>query len=93
MTHRIDLDTVRKHRNASEWRNWQRARCGDLECVGEGRIIVKLAGMMLERGMKGPVEIYRDKTPVFLSGTVEQWASGSIGRGEQPPQLRKEAAE
>ena len=89
--HRIELDSVKKYRPRStqEYRMVNRARWGDLESVGDGQNIVKLAGMMLAKGVTGPVEVYRGKTPVFHSGTVEQWATGRFGRGEQPEQLRR----
>lgn len=89
MTHRIDLGSVRKYRNSREWRPVDRASWKHLESVGDGENIVKLARMMLEEGVTGPVEVYRGKTPVFLRGTVEEWASGSFGKGEQPKQLRR----
>lgn len=90
--HRIELDSVKRHRNAQEWRMVPRARCGDLESVGDGQNIKIVAQLMLAAGMVGPVTVYRGKTPVFLSGTVEEWASGKFGKGEQPAHLRKVAA-
>ena len=89
MAHRIELDSVRKNRNTAEWRNVNRARWQHIESVSDGDNITKVAQAMLAEGVTGRVEVYRGKTPVFLTGTVEEWASGRFGRGEQPEHLKK----
>lgn len=89
MAHRIELDSVRKNRNSSEWRNVNRARWRHLESVGDADNIRIIARLMLAEGVTGPAVVYRVKTPVFLSATVESLASGSYGKGEQPEHLRK----
>jgi hypothetical protein len=89
MTYRMELDSVPKWRNSSEWRNINRARCGEFESVGDADNIVKICRMMLRAGHTGVIDIYRNETPVFLGVTIERWASGSALRGEQPEHLRK----
>lgn len=89
MVHRVELDSVKKYRNKSEYRTVDRAKWQHLESVGDGENIVKLAKQMLSEGVSGRMDVYRGKTPVFLGGTVEQWSEGRPGRGEQPAHLRK----
>ena len=89
MSYRMELDSVRKNRNAHAWRNINRARCGEFESVGDGDNIKAVCRMMLEAGHTGVIDIYRNGTPVFLGVTIERWASGKALRGEQPEHLRK----
>ena len=89
MTYRMELDSVPKRRNSSEWRNVNRARCGEFESVSDGDNIKKVCQLMLEAGRTGVIDIYRNGTPVFLGVTIERWASGKALRGEQPEHLRK----
>jgi hypothetical protein len=89
LAHRMELDSVPKRRNSNEWRNVNRARCGEFESVGDWDNIARLCRMMLEAGHTGVIDIYRNETPVFLGVTIERWASGKALRGEQPEHLRK----
>lgn len=95
MTYRIELDSVRKARNASEWRNIPRARCEGRERVGDGRNIVLLAREMIEKGHdpSGLVEVWREGTPCFSAAPLQVWADDKFGKGEQPEHLRKTEAE
>jgi hypothetical protein len=89
MTETIYLDSVRKYRNEKEYRPVNRARWGDLESVGDGNNLKNIARLMLEAGVTGSVDVYRDKTPVFLGVPLTDMAKDSIGRGPQPEQLKK----
>ena len=89
-THRIELDTVVVWRNKYEFRKVNRARFKDLESVGDGSNIRKVAAMMVEAGYTGPCEVYRGEMKVFLSANVEDWATGKVMKtGEQPEWLKK----
>ena len=85
----VYLDSVIKWRNAQEYRPVNRASWKHLESVGDGDNLKFIARLMLEEGVTGEVDVYRDETPVFLSVPLEDMAKGSIGRGPQPEQLRK----
>lgn len=85
----IYLDSVVKHRNEKEWRTVNRATCWPWESVGDGDNLKNIARLMVEAGVTGYVDVYRGKTPVFLSVPLEGMAKGSVGRGPQPEQLRK----
>ena len=89
MTETIYLDSVIKWRNAQEYRPVNRASWKHLESVSDGDNLKIIARLMLEEGVTGEVDVYRDKTPVFYSVPLEDMAKGSIGRGPQPEQLRK----
>ena len=86
---RIELDTVRKYRNASEYRPVNRASCEGHEVVGDGEIIGALCRDLIESGHSGVVEVWRGETPVFRAIPLEIWASGKALRGEQPEHLRR----
>jgi hypothetical protein len=77
--HRIELDSVRKYRSAAEWRPVNRARCGEIEAVGDGSVIVACARLMLDSGMSGVVEVWRGQTKVFAAQSVEKWAGVKVG--------------
>jgi len=85
----VYLDSVIKHRNEKEYRPINRARWKDLESVGDGDNLKAIARLMLEAGVVGYVDVYRGKTPVFLSVPLEGMARGSVGRGSQPEHLKK----
>jgi hypothetical protein len=89
MTETIYLDSVMKWRNEKEYRPVGRATWKDLESVGDGDNLKNIALLMVEAGVTGYVDIYRGKTPVFLSVPLEDMARGSMGKGPQPEQLRK----
>lgn len=87
---KIELDTILRHRNKNEFRPVNRASCMGLESSGDGDNLKKIAQLLLEAGVTGGADVYRGKTPVFLSVSLERLASASIGRGEQPEYLKKE---
>jgi hypothetical protein len=89
MTARIELDTVRKYRNDKEWRNVNRATCGQYEATGDGKVIEQISRAMMENGETGQVEVWRAGTMCFAATPVEIWASGKAGKQEQPAHLRK----
>ena len=89
MNMRIHLDSVRKWRNEKEWRPVNRATCWPWESVGDGDNLKIVARLMVEAGVTGEVDVYRDKTPVFLGVPLEDMAKGSMGRGPQPEHLKK----
>ena len=91
MIHHIELDTIRKERSASEWRNVNRARCGQYEATGDGKVIEQLCRQMAENGETGLVEVWRGQMLCFPAQRLEIWASGKVGKGEQPEQLRRQA--
>lgn len=86
---RIDLDSVKKHRNAQEWRWVNRATCGDVSSTGDGGNIVKVAKALIERGHAPEVEVkcYRGNMLCLSGASLAIWAAGKFGRGEQPAQL------
>jgi hypothetical protein len=91
---RIELDSVRKHRNANEYRPINRARCMGIEEAGDHSVIVSLAKRLVAEGHSGPVEVWRNGTLCFAAKDVAEWASGKALTGEQPAHLRrKEAAQ
>lgn len=87
---RIDLDSVKRSRNASEYRNVPRARCEefDLEVVGDGLIVKRLAEVLYEE--KGQIEatlvVFRGVTPCFTLTPIKSWVLPS---GRQPQHLRR----
>lgn len=89
-TIRIDLDTVTKQRNESEYRNVPRARCEefDLEVVGDGLIVKRLAKKLYEE--KGQIDatlvVFRGVTPCFSPAPIKTWVLPS---GRQPQHLRR----
>ena len=85
----VYLDSVVKYRNEKEHRPVNRARWKDLESVGDGDNLKSIALLMLEAGVVGYVDVYRGKTPVFLSVPLEAMSKGSAGRGQQPEHLKK----
>lgn len=92
MSVRIELDTIRKHRNAKEYRPINRARCGSMEQVGDGAIIQRLcANLLAHHDPETVVHVYRNGTLCFRPESLSVWASGKLGRGEQPSQLRRGA--
>lgn len=89
----IQLDTILRHRNKNEFRPVNRASCMGLEASGDGDNLKKIAHLLLEAGVVGEVNVYRGKTPIFLSVPLERLASASLGRGEQPEQFKKDPEE
>jgi hypothetical protein len=90
MAHRIELDSIVVWSNKSEYRKVNRARFQEIESVGDGPNIVKLAAMMLEAGYTGPCEVYRGDMLVFHSANLEDWVGGKVLHpGKQPDHLRR----
>lgn len=89
---RIELDTVRKYRTKQEYRQINRATCGELSVEGDGWNIHKLCQLLAENNPRNTVvEVYRGGTLCFTPEALEKWASGKFGKGDQPEHLRKEA--
>ena len=86
---RIELDTILHYRNKSEFRPVNRASCMGLESSGDGDNLKKIAQLLLEAGVTGEVDVYRGKTPVFLSVPLKRLASASLGKKEQPDHLKR----
>jgi hypothetical protein len=91
MTHRIELDRVKKWRSQSEWRWVNRARFRDVEETGDHKVIVALARKMLDAGIAGDVEVWRGETLCFACNSVANWADQRVWTGDQPEHLRKAA--
>ena len=90
MTLRIELDSVRKYRGAHQYRPIGRATCGDVSVQGDGANIQKLCAVLAENNPRSsPVEVYRAGTLCFAPATLGEWASGNIGKGEQPEHLKR----
>ncbi len=88
MIHHIELDTIRKYRNAAEWRSVNRARCGQYEATGDGKVIEELCRDMVKNGETGQAEVWRAGMLCFAPQSLEKWASGKVGKGEQPEHLK-----
>lgn len=88
---RFELDSVVKQRNGNEWRDVQRATCGDQSVTGDGFIIRSLAKKLIEGGADAsePVVVYRGETQCFTPIPLGQWADGKAFSGKQPEHLRK----
>ena len=86
---RIYLDSVPKYRNANEWRPVNRATCWPLESIGDGDNLKSIARLLLDAGVEGRADVYRGKTPVFLSVSLEDLAKARVGNGSQPEHLKK----
>lgn len=86
-THRIELGSVIKHRNKSEYRPVSVARMGEYVEIGDGPLIKRLCQQMMADGIVGMVEVWRDDTIVFHATDISVWASGKHGKGKQPEHL------
>ena len=86
---KIELDSVRRYKNKSEWRNVNRATCGDIVSVGDGDNIRKVCKELVISGYSGPVEVWRGSTPVFGAIPAKTWSEGRALSGEVPASLRK----
>ena len=91
MIHRIELDSVRKYRNANEWRPVGRARCGEIESIGDGSNIRACVAKMLDLGMSGDVEVVRGQTTVFAAISMSEWLRGAPWSKGQPEHLKRGA--
>lgn len=91
----IELDTVRVYRNQSEWRDVTRARCGDMEEVGDHMIIASLCRKIAREqgGIHRAVRVSRGGRPVFKEMPLELWVKSKPLSGDQPEQLRKKSNE
>ena len=72
---RVELDNVRKYRNASEWHEIPRARCNGLEIVGYGAIIKQICKALAQQGadLEGLIEVYRGGTLCFTKAPLKSW--------------------
>jgi len=88
---KICLDSVRKYRSKSEFRNVNRARLDNLEVVGDGTIIERIADKAIENGYdpQSLVEVYRGDTRVFVPITLERWAQGRPSLEEPSHAIQK----
>lgn len=87
---RIELDSVKKHRNAQEWRNVNRASACGIEVTGDGTLIDKLCQSLIDAGHAPdtPASVWRNGTPVFRANNLRIWAKGSALAGAQPEHLK-----
>lgn len=87
----ITLDSIRKHRSASEYRTINRASCEGLEHSGDGDNIAGIAKMLIacDYPPYQAASVVRGSTVCFEAQALEKWASGGVSRGEQPEHLRK----
>ena len=88
---RIELNSVKKSRNASEWRMVNRASAAGLEDVGDHDVIAGLCRKLAAEGHAGDVEVWRAGTKCFNAIALEEWATGKALKGEQPEHLRRKA--
>ncbi len=93
----IELDSVRKNANKSEWRMVNRARIcfpgsrtTHIESIGDGDNIRHLCRAMVAAGITGIAEVMRGSTKVFAEPIdVERFANGKWGKGDQPEHLKR----
>lgn len=88
--HRIELTTIRKHRNPSEYRSIQVATCGGLSEAGDGPVIQALCKSMIAHGFSGDdrAQVYRNGTLCFDAVKLSDWARGNPSGREQPAKLK-----
>lgn len=87
--HRIELTTLRKYRNPSEWRTIQAAACVDHIASGDGPVIQTLCKQMITDGHSGDdlAQVYRNGTLCFDAAKLSDWARGNPSGREQPAKL------
>jgi len=86
---RIELDSIRKHHNKSEYSQIGRARAPGFEVTGFGENLRILCRKLAEAGHTGEATVYRGKTPVFATPIdIESMAAGTFGRKDQPEHLK-----
>ena len=79
----VHLDSVRKERGKSEWRDVPRATCLGKEVVGDGQIIIRiLSELVLEQKVSSQdvVHIFREGKAVFLPREVDKWVYNKQGK-------------
>lgn len=81
MVIRIELDNVRKYRNASEYHEVPRARCEGIEKTGQGRLIKAICNELAaqNRDINEVVEVWRGDTLCFNRAPLKLW----IFKGER----------
>ena len=86
----VKLDSVKKYRNAQEYRNVNRASAEGHSVVGDGSIISRLCADLVGFGRDPatPVQITRENTVCFTICSLGSWASGRALSGKQPEQFR-----
>lgn len=85
----ITLDTIRKQRNANEWRHVNRASCGEYEQTGDGNNIVNLCRDLIDAGhpVDTPVDVVRGSTKCFETSTLGRWINPP--KKQQPAHLKR----
>jgi len=88
---RVELSTVKKWRNNSEWRNISRATCCGVSVTGEGEIVAKAIQAAIDEGNTcgGDVMVYRNGTLCFTPAPVSVWLEGKQFSGKQPEHLKR----
>ena len=72
---KIELDEVKKWRNKSEYREIPRARCGNIEVIGHGKIVSRLCAELAELYDEAEmVEVWRGDVPCFKPRKLGFWA-------------------
>ena len=90
---RVELDNVRKYRNASEWHEIPRARCNGLEIVGYGAIIKQICAALAQQGgdLEGLVEVYRGGTLCFTKVPLKAWFCARPKKGKPHEKAQEKA--
>lgn len=91
MNYRIELGSVRKDRNNSEYRMVPCATWQDMKEIGDHNIVASLCRKISLRFScdLGTVEVFRGDTPVFNKIPLQTWLKSNPFAGEQPEHLRK----
>jgi len=87
----IHLDTVKKYRNASEYRPVGRARWNDIEEVGDGYIIKSLCRRIAAENpqISGHVRVFRGDMLCFEPSPLKTWLRRNpFSSGKEPPALK-----
>ena len=89
----IQLDTIKRYRNKSEYRTVCRASCNGMEEAGDHAVIRTLCRRLAEQNsqINGVVTVFRGDMLVFSQTPLKQWCKNDPWAGEQPANLRKEA--
>ena len=92
MTHiKAEISTRKKSRNNAEWRAVPTVTACGVTVEGDGMLMPKLAQALIDAG-KPPLytlSAFRGGMECLKPQTLENWASGKVGKGEQPAHLRR----
>ena len=87
----VELDSVKKYSNKSEYRRIPRARCQefDLEVEGDGYIVTKLAKLLAEKNadISRGLEVRRGDTLCFHIKPLKTWVEK--GPDRRPEHLKR----